>query len=343
MVLLGWWSLVGCVECPDATAAASDDDRCGATLAQPGQPGPTPTPIDPMVQETLAIERPQVDLLLVVDSADARSPDVHDALLGVLPQIGSWVEQADLDVHYGLLDSLGGVGARNVGLLHTNTPDLDVLAADLEALPAARESGFVRSTVYRALELQATDNEGFRRPDASLEVLVASARDDRSVAPNALEFISWLQLDPRRGGRAHGLVPPEALETLDVVTETAGEHAWPFEVEPPPGWNPDDERGEPWVPPPAAFDIEQLFAPNPPPRLFLSAPPADPTRIAVEIERKTPAGTVSFGALVCEASTVTDDCYFVYEPDTQALEWVQLPPADALAAHLTYDRRDASP
>jgi hypothetical protein len=336
MVLLGLWSLAGCTECPDPTA-----DRCAVDADTPASPAPAPTPTDARITETLAIPRPRVDVLVVVDTAHPRSDDLSPALHEALGGLADWARLHDLDVQYGLVDSLGGQEPRALGLLDVTTPDVSVLLEHYDTLPIAGDSGFVRSAIYRALALQADANGDFRRDDASLEVLVASPRDDRSVAPEPTEFVSWLRNHSHRSGRAHAFVPPEADTTLDFVVESGGQHAWPFYVEPPPDWR--DDKSEPWAPPPVAFDLENLVARNAPPRLYLAAPPADPSTIQVQIERSTPDGPVFFGALVCTEPSESADCYLVYERERHALDWVQRPPDDAVAAHLTYTRRDATP
>ncbi len=352
MVLLGWWSLVGCTECPDATttSASADAGRCSTPLTDTDLVAPPPDPVDTQVTDSLPIRRPMIDLLVVVDSTHDRSPEVLDALREELVDLGALLTQRDLDVHYGLLDSLGGLDERPLGVLDTITDDPAVLVGALDTLPPARDSGYVRSAIFRALELKADENAPFRRADAALEVIVASPRDDRSTAPDASEFTSWLIHDPRRGGTAHGMLPTSAASTLEFVDQTDGQHVWPFEVQPPPGWSPtgsgrgsQDPPGEPWVPPDPSFELSTLVAHNPPPRLYLSEPPADPARIDATIQRSFPEGVVQYGVLVCTEATQTPDCFLQYEPTTNSLEWLASPAHSGGVIHLTYDRRDATP
>lgn len=182
-----------------------DDDTAPATTPPTTDPSPTTdsaptTPADP-VTEAFAPAPLPADILLVVDNScsmaddQARAAAQIPALFGIVATDGlDWrmaFTTTDLDGNYaGSRGSL--VELRGARWIDTTTPDPEAAFGafvNLGTTGSSTEQGL--GAAHQALEPAVAPDPDFRRPDASLHVLVLSDEPDltRGIVP--ADFTTW--------------------------------------------------------------------------------------------------------------------------------------------------------
>ncbi|MEM6925392.1 MAG: hypothetical protein AAF602_00585 [Myxococcota bacterium] len=213
-------------------------------IGQLGQPEPREH-TDRYVQESAS----RSDVLFVVDNSESMQ-DEQEALATNFPAFLDWFEASEVDYHIGVISTdmddpqQSGLlrESRGARWIEPTTPDAADILAEMTRLGitgSSDERG--REAAYTALELRGAANEGFRRDDAFLNIIVVSDEDDQSgddriSLPAFTDYLQDLQTETRRTTFSAVVGPSSRAEAQAcevtpgfeylAVTTTVGGVAW---------------------------------------------------------------------------------------------------------------------
>ncbi|MCB9669606.1 MAG: hypothetical protein H6734_09075 [Alphaproteobacteria bacterium] len=156
------------------------------------------------ISESFEVPGSAVDILLVID--DSGSMAEEQAQLAQLAHgLIERLETRGVDFHIGITTTdtdhaqvAGklrplGLGERFLTPQSPDAPDRLASAVLVGTDGSSEETG--RAALYQLLQTRAAapENQGFRRPQAPLEVLFVSDEEDRTLVPSLQEFNQWLR------------------------------------------------------------------------------------------------------------------------------------------------------
>ncbi|MEO0601985.1 MAG: hypothetical protein AAF211_11155 [Myxococcota bacterium] len=197
---------------------------------------------DRYVQESA----PRSDVLFVVDNSESME-DEQEALATNFPAFLDWFEASEVDYHIGVISTdmddpqQSGLLRESGGVrwIEPTTPDAATILAEMTRLGIAGSSDERgREAAYTALELRGAANDGFRRDDAFLNIIVVSDEDDQSgddriSLPEFTDYLQDLQTEtlrttfsavvgPFSRAEAQACEVTPGFEYLEVTTAVGG-------------------------------------------------------------------------------------------------------------------------